>query len=102
MNDTLAAAEASLTDSLSHLAVAAPAGTRALPRLVSADVHRYCEAARAAGLPPEQTLIRLKAMVAAVYPRRALANGLTAAEVVWAAVQRCVKAFYGPNAPRPG
>ncbi len=100
MDDTLAAAEAALSKSLDDLSVARPGGTRDLPRAVSTDVHRYCEAARAGGLPPEQALIRLKAMVARAYPGRDVMDGLTAADVVWAAVQRCVKAFYGIAAPR--
>ena len=99
MNESLAAAEAELTQSLSDLAVAQPTGTRDLPHAVGSGIHRYCEAARAGGVPPEQALIRLKAMVRATYPRRDVANGLTAADVVWAAVQRCVKAFYGTKAP---
>lgn len=100
MDDTLAAAAAALTQSLHDLSIAQPTGARELPRAVSADVHRFCEAARAGGLPPEQALIRLKAMVARAYPRRDVANGLTAADVVWASVQRCVRAFYGAAVPR--
>lgn len=98
MDDTLAAAEAALTQSLHDLAIAEPKGTREIPTTVGAGINRYCEAARAGGLPPEQALIRLKAMVAATYPRRDVIHGLTAADVVWAAVQRCVKAFYGSSA----
>lgn len=95
MSDPLSAAESSLSGSLNELAAAAPTGIQKLPRAVTEEVHRYCEAARAGGLPPEQALIRLKAMVASAYPRRDVGNGLTATEVVWQAVQRCVKAFYG-------
>lgn len=100
MDETLAAAEAALTQSLHDLSIAEPKGTREIPGAVGADVHRYCEAARAGGVPPEQALIRLKAMVTTAYPRRDRMNGLTASEVVWAAVQWCVKAFYGTAAPR--
>ncbi len=98
MDDTLAAAEAALTQTLNDVSIDEPSGARELPPAVGIDVHRFCEAARAGGMPPERTLIRLKAMIAAAYPRRDVAKGLTAADVVWAAVQRCVKAFYGTSA----
>lgn len=99
MSDPIAAAEATLTRSLTDMASAHPGGERSLPKSVSADVHRYCEAARAGGLKPEQALIRLKAMVRQAYPPLTDSR-LAAAEMVWMAVQRCVKAFYGTDPRR--
>lgn len=98
MNDTLTAAETALAKSLDD-SIGRRGSTRELPDAVGVDVDRYCKAARGVGLPAEQALIRLKAMIARAYSRSNVLAGRTGADILWVAVQRCVKAFYGTASP---
>jgi hypothetical protein len=70
----------------------------ALPTSLMDAVHEYCEAGQNAGLAPEVVLRQLKEFVAEHYGNAVLRSGAYARDIVWDAVQRCIRAYFRTHA----
>lgn len=94
MADAVSAAELPLRQALGSLTKRVLDGEEQLPADVHDEVVRFCHVAREAGLPPEQVLKRLKAIVAETHPTQTLSENARMAGTVWSLVSGCVASYF--------
>jgi hypothetical protein len=97
MSEKLTAAERSLVVALAAVDLDTLADHPELPDVLREMVNQYCAVARSHGLPPERVVLQLKEIIANHYGGMQTRTGLFAREVVWNAVQRCIKAYFSQH-----